>query len=211
MLDVPFYLNDGDGQRCYQVGMRGAIKYFLGKDISAEEADVLTGRKENKWTFATQIVTVMHDMGLDVKLYCKDSIEPLLEPEKTLRETMGNEVYDRDIAKWMDLPVIADSVRRTLEYGLFEQKVLTLEELEDHMKENHVPLVNVNWRVLVGREGFSGHFLTIVGFDNDHVYAHQPGLANPTPSWRIPKDLFLKAWSATGSDNEVVLVLGKMK
>jgi len=72
ILKVPFYANtSGDGNQCYQVAMQSAIKYYLDKDVSVDELDKLTGRRNGKMTWTSQLVPPLYDFGLDVRYYTK--------------------------------------------------------------------------------------------------------------------------------------------
>ncbi|MDD4353852.1 MAG: hypothetical protein PHN56_05340, partial [Candidatus Nanoarchaeia archaeon] len=65
MIDLPFYENDGNS--CMQACMRTAIKFFLNKEYSLRELDLLTKRKDDYWTWTPQGVIALHELGLDVK------------------------------------------------------------------------------------------------------------------------------------------------
>jgi hypothetical protein len=89
--NIPFYENDGDGNQCLQVSGRSVIKHFLDKDYSLEELDILTKRKANLWTYTPQIASVLHDIGLKIKYYSKEPLEPFLAGEDYFREHYGKD------------------------------------------------------------------------------------------------------------------------
>ena len=119
ILKIPFYENKGDGNQCMQVAMKSVLKHFLDKDFSLAELDKLTGRKENLWTWTSQVVTVLHDLGLKVKYYSKSDLEPFLEGEPFIREHFGEDA-DK-ILKFTDVPVVLESIKRLLKYDIFEK------------------------------------------------------------------------------------------
>jgi len=207
MLNVPFYANTGDGSQCYQVAMQSALKYFLSEDFSVETLDKLTNRKKDKWTATTQIVPALYELGLKVRYYSKTELEAALSGEKYIRETYG---ADADkVLKIVDVDALVESARTLLKYDLFEQKVLSLEEIEEHVRKKHVPLVLIDWNKIIGRPSYQGHFGVITGFDEENIYFHQSGPATPTPNMKITKSTFMEAWNVKGTDNDIVMVYGK--
>ena len=209
VLEIPFYTNNsGDGNQCYQVAMQSVLKHFLGKEFSLEELDKLTRRKEGKWTATAQIVPVLYDLGLNVRIYSKTDLEPALAGESYLKEMFGKD-YEK-VVKFIDVGVFVDSIKHLMKYKLFEKRVLDIGEIEDHIRKGHVLLVPVDWSIILGRNGpYQGHFGVVTGFDEKSIYFHNSGPKNPQPNMRVPKHVFIKAWSANGTDNDVLVVYGK--
>jgi hypothetical protein len=209
ILKVPFYANtSGDGNQCYQVAMQSTLKYFLGKEFSLEELDKLTRRKDGKWTATSQIVPTLYDLGLNVKLYSKSDLEPALAGESYLKKMFGDD-YEK-VVKFIDVEVFVDSVKHLMKYGLFEKRILDMDEIEEHIRNDHVLLVPLDWSIILGRTGpYQGHFGVITGFDDENIYFHNSGPKDPEPDMKIPKGTFIRAWNANGTDNDIVVVYGK--
>lgn len=209
LLDVPFYPNTtGDGNQCYQVAMKSVIKYFLNKEMSSEELDKLTKRKEGFWTYTPQVVPPLYDLGLNVKCYSKSALEPFLEGESYIRKYYGKDA--EQILQHTDLEAMIWSIKNMQKYNLFEVRVLRYEEIEKHLREGHVPICLVNHKVILGKEGpYQGHAVTLTGFDSDNVYLHDSGPKDPTPNMKVKKQVFIEAWNANGTDNDVVITFGK--
>ncbi len=217
LLDVPFFVNTGDGNRCAQVALQCALKYYLGKDIPVEELDRLTGRKEGKWTSTFQIVAVAWDLGLDVRYYSKSPIEPYTHTEEEIvkytRETFPNAA--ETILKHSDLPVMLEKATHLTKLNLFEKRLLSFQEIEKHITQNHLPLLCIDYaKIAIDKSkypNYSGHFVPMVGFDNESVFYHESGPKNPLANRQVPKKDFIDAWNAEGTDNDVVIVYGKRK
>lgn len=209
MLRVPFYANTtGDGSQCFQVAMQSVLKYFLGRDFGLEELDRLTKRKAGKWTATPQIVPPLYDLGLNVEYFSKMDIKAELRGEAYLRESFGAD-FDK-ISQFVDIDSFVDSLRNLTKYDLFRNRILRQDELVAHVDAGHVPLVLLDWSVVLGRSGaYQGHFGVMTGFDSDNVYFHHSGPEDPEPNMRIPKDVFARARNANGTDNDVVIVHGK--
>ncbi|MEA3248594.1 MAG: peptidase C39 family protein [Nanoarchaeota archaeon] len=208
MLDVPFYENDGDGNQCLQVAGKCIIKYFLGKEYSLEDLDKLTGRKRNHWTYTPQIASVLYDVGLRIKFYSKEDLEPFLDGEKFYREHYGKDA-DK-ILEFTDIQVVTKSIEKLLDYNIFEKKKISISSLEKYIESGSVPLVLIDNNKIVGREdSYRGHAVVITGFDDKHIYYHDSGPSNPTPNKKVDKKLFVNAMNANGTDNDCIVVSGK--
>ena len=208
ILDVPFYENDGDGNQCLQVAGKCIIKYFLDKEYSLEELDGLTGRKMNHWTCTSQIASVLHDVGLRVKFYSKEPLEPFLDGEKFYREHYGKDA--EKILKFIDVPIVTKSIENLLNYNIFEKKKVSISLIEKYISEGSVPLVLIDNNKIAGKEDFyQGYAVVITGFDDGHIYHHDSGPSNPAPNKKVDKKLFIDAMDANGTDNDCIIVFGK--
>ena len=207
IIDMPFFKNH-DGNQCMQVTMKIVLKHFLDKDFSLEELDKLTGRKKGFWTWTSQIVPVLYDLGLEVKYYSKTDLEPFLEGETFIRRHFGKDA--EKILKYADLPVVMNSIRKSLKYRLFEKKVLSINDIESHIQDRHVPLVLIDHNKIIGKNDFyQGHFVVVTGFDEENIYYHESGPNNPQANKKIKKEIFSEAMNSNGTDNDVVIVFGK--
>jgi len=89
-------------------------------------------------------------------------------------------------------------------------KVLDENDIKSHIKDNHLPLILIDWNKITGKTGFyQGHMGVLTGFDNDNFFFHQSGPANPQPNMPIPKGKLMEAWNANETDNDIVIVYGK--
>ena len=208
ILKIPFYENNGDGNQCMQVGMKCVLKHFLDKDFPLDELDKLTGRKENLWTYTSQIVSVLYDLGLDLKFYSKEELEPFLEGEPFIRKHFGKDA-DK-ILKFTDVPTVVKATEKLLNYNIFEKRILSVKDIEEHIKQGHVPMVLIDYNKIVRKEDFyQGHFVVITGFDEEHIYFHESGPKNAEPNKKVKKEFFEEAINANGTDNDCVIVCGK--
>ncbi len=204
-LSVPFYENREDGNQCMQVAMKSVLKHFLDKDFSLKDLDKLTGRKNGLWTWTSQIVTVLHDLGLKVKYYSKSDLEPFLQGEPFIRKHFGKD--SEKILKFTDLPVFLKSIKTLLKYDIFEKRKLSFDEVESHIEQGHVPLMLIDLNKILGNEGlYHGHFVVVTGFDDQNIFYHESGPKNPGANKKVLKSTFIDAWNASGTDNDVVIV-----
>ena len=208
ILKIPFYENNGDGNQCMQVGMKCVLKYFLDKDFPLIELDKLTGRKENLWTYTSQIVSVLYDLGLDLKFYSKEDLEPFLEGEPFIRKHFGKDA-DK-ILKFTDVPTVVKATEKLLNYNIFEKRILPIDEIQEHLKKGNVPMVLIDYNKIIRKNDlYQGHFVVITGFDEEHIYFHESGPTNAGPNKKVKKEFFEEAINANGTDNDCVIVYGK--
>jgi hypothetical protein len=207
MLDVPFYKNSGDGKRCFQTAMNSAIKYFLDEDFPLKDLDIMTGRKTGKWTFTTQIIPALYELGLDIKYYSTTDPENYIRGEEYIKDTFGKDA--KKMLENIDVDVMVDSAKNVTEYDVFEKKKITIEEIEEHIRQEHIVMVLIDANVFSGKDGFQGHFVVLTGYDEDHIYYHETGPKEPEPNRKIKKNLFILAMQSHGTDNDCVIVFGR--
>jgi|TARA_Y100000310_G_scaffold176725_1_gene176829 hypothetical protein len=208
MLNVPFYKDEGEGVQCMQIAMNCALKYFLDEEFSLERLDELTGRREGLWTYTPQIVTALHDLGLDIRFYSGEELEPSLGGEPYIREHFG--VDAEKILEHTDVEVVVEATRKLLDYNVFEKRELPLEEIVEHISRGHIPMVLVDANVIYDEGDFyQGHFAVLTGFDDENIYYHESGPRDAEPNKKVKKEVFEKAMNANGTDNDCVIVYGK--
>ena len=121
MLNVPFYANTYDPNQCFQIAMQSVLKYFLDREFSVNELDILTHRKEGEWIGTMQLVPPLFDLGLQVRYFSKTDIKPYLRGEAFIREQYGK--YANKILKLIDIQTVVDSAKNLLQYDIFERIV----------------------------------------------------------------------------------------
>lgn len=188
--------------------MQSALDFFLYKKFSLKELDKLTGRKKDFWTWTSQIVPVLHDLGLKVRYFSNSDLEPFLNGERYFKEHFGQDA-DK-ILKFTDMPKVLKSIRTLIKYDLFEKKKITLEDIENYLNKGYLSLVLVDHNILMGKNDlYQGHMVVVTGFTNSYIYYHESGPERPTLNKRVKRQTFYRAMTANGTDNDVVVVFGK--
>ncbi len=206
LLQVPYFKNDKNGNQCMQVAMRSVINYFLDKDISLDELDELTGRKGSYWTWTSQVVVALHKLGLKVKYYSKSDLQPFAQGASYIRNYFGKDA--QNIIANSDINTVVKSIKETLKLGLFEKKLITIADITNALTNEVIPLVVVDHNVLSKAQGpYAGHMVVVTGFDDKNIYFHESGPdKDMRPNKTVSKDLFNRAFSASGTDNDIVFV-----
>lgn len=195
---VPYFKSVKDTD-CGPLALKMALGY-LGEEYSfeklaEEERQIDTGlvwtagiaRAAKKFGFPTTLVSTSNfshgDNDIDYyKRYAHDTAMLVLKELCDEIKTIGVDIQEKD---------------------------LSLNELLGYLSTNSIPIVLVNWLVAAGKEGYSGHFLPLSGYDDEYVYVHNPGIANAQAYLPLKKDLFLRAWESKGTDKDTVVISRK--
>lgn len=84
--------------------------------------------------------------------------------------------------------------------GLFNQKIISelripeIADLRSCLDDGYLPGCNVNSRRLNGMEGYSGHFVVVIGYDEKSLLLHDPGLP-ARQNLRVSNEAFERAWA----------------
>lgn len=211
-LNIPFFVNSRDGKACMQVSLLSAIKFFDPKtSMNLAKLDELTGRREGQQTWTQQGVAAIAKLGFVLKYYSGEPLEPALRGEDYIRaKYAGDEARINSILSQSNMNAVIESTKYLLDKDIFEEKILTIEEIEQHVKNGHVIIILLDWNIVKGKKGsYQGHFVIVTGFDENKFYVHNSGPEKPEENREIQKDIFLKAWNAKGTDNDLIVIFGK--
>lgn len=197
-LSVPFYKSKKDTD-CGPLALKMALAYLgekhILKKISQEERQIDTGlvwsvgiaRASRIFGFPTTFISTtnfnLKESDIDYyKKYSHDKAKIILKELSEEIKKIGVDVQERN---------------------------MTVEELLSYVSENSIPIVLVNWYVIAGKEGFSGHFFAVTGYDGENVYVHNSGIANAMPYLPIKRNVFFQAWESKGTDKDTVVIFRK--
>ena len=112
--------------------------------------------------------------------------------------------------KFTDLPVLINSIDKLINKNIFEKRILSLSEIEKHILKGHVPIVLIdNNKVSGKRDLYQGHYVVLTGFNDNDIYYHDSGPTDALPNKKVPRERFIEAFNANGTDNDVIIVYGK--
>lgn len=193
--NLPFYPNTSDDTHCFQAGLKMILKHFIPeKDFTFEELDKISMKRDRLWTWPMAALIWIQENGFEIinienfdyGSFIQNGGQYLIEE---FGEEMGNaQIKNSDIEQERKLS------------KLFLDKIKTqkaVPQKEDIIKltdKGYVVAVNVNSRVLNGKDGYSGHFVVIKGYDDKNFILNDPGL--PGKENRLVSfDIFEKAWA----------------
>lgn len=192
---VPAFFENPDRSHCFQAVLRSVLRQaFPDRDYTWEELDRLTGKRPGLWTWPTTGLLRLREMGLEVVIRESFDYRAFADRgEEYLAEHTGADVA-REQAAHSDLPYEREAARRFLERGVPENGLPGFEDLEALLRQGYSIVCNVNRAPLMGRPGYSGHFVLVYALDESSVLLHDPGPPGQ-PARRLPRDLFMAAWA----------------
>lgn len=195
LYDVPFYANTSDDTHCYQAALRSVLKYFLpDEEYTWEELERMTAKKEGLWTWPTQGLLTLQKKGFDVVDISPFDIQAFVRTGgEYLLQEYGKEVADEQV-KHSDIPQEQALYQEFLQSNTYVRKLPTIADIKAFLDKGYLAICNVNSMALNNKPGYVGHFVVVIGYDNDHLYLHDPGLP-PQEKRQVSFEQFMKAWA----------------
>ncbi len=193
-LHVPFFSNTPDNFHCFQAALRMVLAYHVPtRTYDWEELDRLTAHTAN-YTWPSAGLLYCASIGLEVfviddtdyKRFSSEGYDYLLEQ-------LGREVAE-DQRKNSDLAQEMRYAKELISSIPIEKRIPSRRDLHERLATGALVISNVNSRALEGQEGYAGHFVVVIGVDDDGVWLHDPGLP-PLENRFVSWDRFHRAWS----------------
>ena len=172
---------------------------FLDKDLGIEIFEKEMRRTGKEGTNTIQLAVSSAALGYNTKLFTKtlayNEENSKLDYYKE-HDSMGQNKFDNWLKRAEELKV------------KMEQVSLGLNEILNFVTENSLPIVLIDWNVIENKNTgqYRGHFLPIVGYDQENIYVHNPSFDKPLPFQAIRKDIFDKARKSIGTDEDILVV-----
>jgi len=198
ILDVPFY-KQTTPLNCGATALQMILAYF-GEKVDIENLDKLIKTPQEKGISTIKLAIAASNLGYKTEFLSKR----VLFDESNLQLDFYKKYGD--INPEQSKSLIAEAKQLGV---LVEEKSFPLRELLEKLTSNSLPIVLLDWNVIIGKEGYHGHFVPLIGYDDHNVYVHNHGLSNPSSCMPVPKDLFDQARKAQGTDEDVVVIYGK--
>ncbi len=197
-LEIPFF-KQTTKMDCGPVALKMVLAYF-GKDFPSETLEEKTGIKSEKGISTIQIATAASSLGYKSRFYSKH----ILFNEQLLKHEFYQKYADN-----LTLESSKQLVQEAKKVGVdVQEKELSLTELLGFVTQKSVPIVLIDWNVVKGsrEKGYQGHFVPIVGYDEQNIYIHNHGFNNPLAFMPITRELFDEARKAEGTDEDVAII-----
>jgi len=193
-LDIPFY-RQGKNE-CGQTSLQ-MIFEFLGKKIDKDEITSKVDPEHSGATYTVGLARAAAEFGFRVEFYSKYlEINPEnYELDFYKKETSGFEISERKLNK-----IIEDCKRLGVK---LEEKSFELDELLGRVGKGVIVLIN--WNVIVGKEGYQGHFVPIVGYDSENVYFHNAD-SEDGMNYCVKREIFDMARKSKGTDEDFLVI-----
>jgi hypothetical protein len=206
--DIPFFKQTDSGN-CLQTNLKIVLKYYYPeRDYSFEELDDKTGRTQGKWTWTSQAIEFLANEGLDVYYYSTTPYSKILGGGGEFIKEYYGEQDGKIIIEHTDFDALYSSIRTLNNSGRYANQKLNFSIIEQEFRKGSIILMLIDRNVLVNPElGYAGHFVTITEINSTHVIFHD---TVGVPNRAVDKDKFLEAWDAHGTDNDVIMIKGKL-
>lgn len=171
------------------------LKYFLPElDFSWEELDKITNKQPDLWTWQMAGLCWFVDNNFDVTYIEEFDYEAFAQrPYEYLQEKYGPEMAAEQ-QKHSNLEGEMEWTQKFLQKVKIGNYVPDLAELTSFLDQGFLVVASVNYRSLYNREGFVGHSVVVVGYDDEHIIINDPGLPG-RKNHKVTKEQFLKGWS----------------
>ncbi|HSU72699.1 MAG TPA: peptidase C39 family protein [Candidatus Binatia bacterium] len=195
-LDVPFY-QQTTNLNCGPTALKMALE-FLGKTFEIEHISASCGIKEGKGVSSVRLALGAAKLGFRATFLSKTLF---FDPSHQQLAFYQN-YSDMDVQESKRLVEEAKSAGARL-----EERTISLTELLTHVTPTSIPVVLLDWNKVTNTpKGYLGHFVPVVGYDDEFVLVHNQGFTNPTSFLRIPRAVFDDARKAQGTDEDVLIV-----
>lgn len=191
---VPFYANI-DSTHCYQACLRMIMKYFYPqREYSWQELRQASAKAEGLWTWPMAGMVWLQQSGLELlNVEDFDYERFITEGEEYLIERSGETVARKQI-EHSDIEQEYHYARELLKNITTEARVPSQAELKQKLDGGDLVVCNVNSHTLAGREGYVGHFVLLIDYDDKGFTLHNPGPPG-IEAQHVTSDVFEKAWA----------------
>jgi len=193
--DVPFVANTPDDLHCMQAAYMMIAKYFQ-PDFAMDmnEWSKFTGFEKDKGTWASAGLLWFKEHGYQIRHLSLFDYETFVKsPEAYLIELTGKAVGAWQIAH-TNIPVEVNRIKKLLQAEIVERRQPTIVDIKKFLDDGYLVRVLVNANKLNGKEGYFGHAIPIIGYDDKNIVFHDPGLP-PTPNRSVTCADFEAAWA----------------
>lgn len=195
MRSIPFFSNTSDDTHCYQAALKMIIgSFWPSENYSFSELDKITQKVDGLWTWPTAGLLWLQEKGAEIKIVESFDYEEFIKKgAQYLLEFFGEEVGTEQI-KFSDVAQEISLAQKALKSLSIHKHIPSIEELKNLLNENYFLICNINSKTLNNQSGYVGHFVVLIGHDNDHLFLHDPGLP-PLENREVTFDQFEKAWA----------------
>ena len=200
--NVPFFPNTADNTHCLQAVLKMILKYFEPqKDYSFEELNILSDKAPEKWTWATRALINLHKMGYRlVNMEDFDYQKFSQNGEKYLIKKFGKKIACQQMTHSNIKKEMVDAKEFVEIFGndfvLPETK-----NIKRFIDSNYLVGCNINANILNKEPDYCGHFILVIGYDDQNIFIHDPG-APPIPNRQVILSDFTSAWAYPSHYNQ---------
>lgn len=197
IFNIPFY-KQIEKNDCGPTALKMVLEY-LGEKHSIGELKKLIEPEDSGATWSIAIAKSSAELGFRTEFY-------------TASLGFNPENYKLDFyKKEANLSNIDEKVEKfkkgCVKWGVkLNERKLELNEILNKLNENCLAIILLDWGKIKGNDKFAGHFVPIVGYDENNIYVHNQGLNNPQAKLTISRELFEKSRKSVGTDEDIIFI-----
>ena len=198
-LPVPLY-RQSSPLDCGPTNVR-MVTAFLEKDVGIERIRELIDLKDGQGVSTIKLAIAAAKLGFSTSFYSTSLFFDTTHGDLDFYKEHGD----------LNLEASKKLVREAEEnkVDLHEQS-LSLEDLLSFVNNKSIPIVLLDWSVIDERvKGYMGHFVPIVGYDEEMVYVHNIGVDYGRENMPIKRETFERARKAKGTDEDILVISKK--
>ena len=207
-IDVPFYPQKNHSD-CGQIALKMVLAYF-GENLEIEKIEAMEGRGIS----TIQIALTAALLNYKTEFYSKS----ILFNKEHLKKEFYKKYFEDNPAE--QVKKFTEKARKA---GVkIKEEKLSLDEILNFTTKDSIPIILLDWNIVKNEiadkksinnkkfptelKGYHGHFVPVIGYDDENVYVHNQGLNNPQAFMKIPRETFDKARKSDGTDEDVVII-----
>lgn len=198
-LQVPFVKNPDD--RCVPAVIGMILAYYMpNKAFSMPELEELCGYKKGKGTWKALSMINMAKLGFQVYWIEDFNHDAFIKnPNNYLRHILDTKSYEWQV-QHSNLELEAKRIKQYQESGLpLETRQATDHDIRNFIDNGWLVHLEVNARILSDKEGYEGHSILVIGYNDSSVIIHNPDGENGNkPNHEVSWEKLNKAWKGFG-------------
>jgi uncharacterized protein YvpB len=198
-IEIPFVKQENHSD-CGIISLKMVLDYY-GENVSIKKLEEFTIKKENKGLYSIQIAIAAAKLGYNADFYSKS----INFNEEHLKKDFYKKYSDENPTE-QSLKFINEA--KSLGVNI-EEKRLSLQEIIELISTDSIPIILLDFNIVMAKEGYHGHFVPIVGYDDENIFVHDPGLNNPKAFLKINKKTFDNSRKSDGTDEDLVVIYRK--
>ncbi len=201
--------SDRGSLHCLQASFMMTVHSMLGRDITWEEAERLTGYVEARDTWPYAMFLSAADMGLSIhSIEIFDPEVMAVDPAKEVRRVYGPGEIAEAVIAGMDVAYESDLAARCLRNPRisFEVRVPDGRDIETGIRSDRLALVSLDYGLLHATGKYEGHMILVSGIDDDRAEIFDPGPPGDAALLITREDLEASMHSPTEITGAVILV-----
>jgi hypothetical protein len=198
-FQVPFIENPDD--RCVPAVIGMVLAYFIpDKVFSMSELEELCGYKRAEGTW--KALSMLNMVKLGFKVYWIEDFdhdEFARNPKDYLKNILDSNSYEWQV-QHSNLELEASRIKQYQAGGLpLETRQATNDDIRNFIDDGWLVHLEVNARVLSDRDGYEGHSILVIGYDDTGLTIHNPdGESGNKPNQYVSWEKLNKAWKEFG-------------